>query len=226
MGCSPPPSNHPGRPSGKLELRESEPLNFKIAIGEYGHDFVQLVALAFVPPRKILVHFAGWHRHRNYQSSAAAQYTVDLTERSAVVCYVFQDFKKQYGIEILISKRESREGCRGKTNVPQILVSGPRALKGFTIDIYLYEIPCACAHVSHKDSRTASNICSDSESVAQKFTNQFVFRRSLNGNGVGHDEVIQPPDPIVLSEPVPHTGFTAHNGFAAAARVAADAAEY
>ena len=166
MGCSPPPSNQPGSPSGKLELRESEPLNFKIAIREYGHDFVQFVALAFVPPLKILVHFAGWHRHGNYQSSVGAQYTVNLTERSSVVCYVFQDFKKQYGIEMLISKRESREGCRGKTNVPQIQVPGAGALKRITIDVNLNQIPCARAHVAHEDSRAAADIGSDSESIS------------------------------------------------------------
>jgi hypothetical protein len=225
MGCSPPPSNQLGSPPRKLELRESEPLYFKTAIREYGHDFVQLVALSLVTPRKVLVHFAGRHRHRKDQSSVRAQYAVDLIERSTVVCDVFEYFKKQYGIQALIRKRESLDGGCGKTNVPQILVPGPCALKGITIDIYLYEIPCARAHVPHKDSRTASNICSDSESITQKITNQLVFRRSLNGNCVGHDEVIQPPHPIMPSEPFPHTAFTSHNGFAAAAGVAMDAAE-
>jgi len=112
---------------------------------------------------------------------------VDLTERSVVVCYVFEYFKKQYGIQRFIRKRESQHRCCGKTNVPQILVPGPRALKGITIDIYLHEIACVRAHVSHKDSRTASNIRSNSESIAQKITNQFVFGRSLNGNCVGHE---------------------------------------
>jgi hypothetical protein len=225
VGCSPPPSNHLGSPSRKLELRESEPLYFKTGIRKYGHDFLQLVALSLVTPHKVLVHFAGWHRHRKDQSSVRAQYAVDLTESSAVVCYVFEDFEEQYGIQRFIGKRESREGCCGKTNIPQILVPGPGALKGFTIDIYSYEIACACTHVSHKNSRTASNICCDAESIAKKITNQFVFGRSLDGNGVGHDDVIQPPHPIMFSEPFPHAAFTAHNGFAAAARVAIDAAE-
>ena len=94
MGCSPPPSNHLGSPSRKLELRESEPLYFKTAIREYGHDFLQLVALSLVTPRKVLVHFAGRHWHRKDQFSVRAQYAVDLTERSAVVRYVFEHFKK------------------------------------------------------------------------------------------------------------------------------------
>ena len=94
------------------------------------------------------------------------------------------------------------------------------------IDIYFYEISCALAHVPHKDSRTASNIGSDSESITQKITNQFVFGRSLNGNCVGHSEVVEPPHPIMRSEPFPHIAFTAHNGLAAAARPAMDADEY
>jgi hypothetical protein len=115
------------------------------------------------------------------------QYAVDLTERTVIVCYVFEYFKKQYGIQRFIRKRESRHRCCDKTNVPQILVPGPRALKRITIDIYRYEIPCARTHVSHKDSRTASNIRSNSESIPQKVINQFVFGRSLNGNCVGHE---------------------------------------
>jgi hypothetical protein len=225
VGCSPPPSNYLRRPPRKLELRESEPLYFKTAIREHGHDFEQLVALSLVTPCMVRVYFARRHRHRKDQSSVRAQYAVDLTERSAVVCYMFEYFKKQYGIQRLIRKRESRDRCRGKANVPQVLVPGPRALKGILIDIYLHEIPCARAHVPHKDSRTASNIRSDSESITQKITNQCVFGRSLNRNCVGHDEVIQPPHPIMLSEPFPPTAFAVHNGFVAAARVAMDAVE-
>ena len=94
---------------------------------------------------------------------------------------------------------------------------GRCALKGITIDIYLYEISCARAHVPHKDSRAASNIRSDSESISQKISNQFVFGRSLDGNCISDDEMIEPPHPVMLSEPFPHTTRTAHNGIAAAA---------
>ena len=94
MGCSSPPSNHLGCPSRKLELRESEPLYFKTTIHEYRHDFVQLIALALVAPRKVVVHFARRDRHGKDQFSVRTQYAVDLIERTAVVCYVFEHFKK------------------------------------------------------------------------------------------------------------------------------------
>ena len=94
MGYSPPPSNYLRCTSRKLELRESEPPYFKTAIGERRHDFLQLVALSLVTPRKVVVHFARRHRHRKDQSSVRTQYAVDLTERSAVICYVFEHFKE------------------------------------------------------------------------------------------------------------------------------------
>jgi len=150
---------------------------------------------------------------------------MDLTERGEIVSYVFEYFKKQYGIHTLIGKRESLDGGGGKTNVREILVPCPCPLEGITIDVYFYEIPCARAHVPHEDSWAASNVRSDSKCVAQKITNQFVLGRPLNGNCVGHEEVIQPPHPVMPGEPLPHTALTAHNGFAARARTAMDAAE-
>jgi hypothetical protein len=46
----------------------------------------------------VLVYLAGGHGHREDYFSVRAQYAVDLTERSVVVCYVFEYFKKQYRI--------------------------------------------------------------------------------------------------------------------------------
>ena len=172
----------------------------------------------------VLVYFARRHRHQrtNLPSERNTRWISPSAARSSVICS--STSRNNTVSSRLIRKRESRDHAVAK---PTFLRSWCRASarKGILIHIYLYEIPCARAHVPHKDSPDRIQYPQRFRKDTEKITNQFVFGRSLNRNCVGHDEVIQPPHPIMLSEPFPPTAFTVHNGFVAAARVAMDAVE-
>ena len=135
----------------------------------------QLVAFSLVTPGKIVVHFAQRHRHGKNQPSVRTQYTVDLIERSAIICYMFEHLEKvrQYpndsplkgrvGTDAVAKPTFLRSWCRAQVrssesrSISSSIRYLARALMWRTKTPGPQPISAAIPRVSPRNSRT--NLC-------------------------------------------------------------------